>query len=75
AQPGVPAEWRSFAPGRGTPPFLPVHLRSERLEVQLFTMMTSIGTPLDVTAEEIHIEAYFPADDASEAVLRRLAAE
>ena len=75
AQPGVPAEWRSLAPGRSAAPFLPVHLRSDRIEVQLFTMMTSIGTPLDVTAEEIHIEAYFPADDASEALLRRLAAE
>jgi hypothetical protein len=44
------------APGRSAAPFLPVHLRSHRIEVQLFTMMTSIGTPLDVTAEEIHIE-------------------
>ena len=35
-------------------------------------MTTSIGTPLDVTAEEIHIETYFPADDASEALLRSL---
>jgi len=73
AQPGVPAEWRSFAPGRSTAPFIPVHLRSDGLEVKLFTMMTSIGTPLDVTAEEIHIETYFPADDASEATLRALA--
>jgi len=72
AQPGVPAEWRAFAPGRSAAPFIPVHLRSERLEVKLFTMMTSIGTPLDVTAEEIHIETYFPADDASEAALRAL---
>jgi hypothetical protein len=68
----VPAEWRAFAPGRSPAPFLPVHLRSERLEVKLFTMLTSIGTPLDVTAEELHIESYFPADDASEAALRAL---
>jgi transcriptional regulator with XRE-family HTH domain len=72
AQPGVPAEWRAFTPGRSTAPFIPVHLRSPHLEVKLFTMMTSIGTPLDVTAEEIHIETYFPADDASEAALRAL---
>lgn len=71
-QPGVPSEWRAFAPGRTAAPFLPVHLRSPQIDVQLFTMMTSIGTPLDVTAEEVHIEAYFPADDASEAVLRAL---
>jgi transcriptional regulator with XRE-family HTH domain len=72
AQPGVPAEWRAFAPGRSAAPFIPVHLRSPDLEVRLFTMMTSIGTPLDVTAEEIHIETYFPADDATEATLRAL---
>jgi len=73
ALPGVPAEWRAFAPGRSAAPFIPVHLRSEQLEIRLFTMMTSIGTPIDVTAEEIHIETYFPADEASEAALRGLA--
>jgi len=72
AQPGVRAEWRTLDPGRNPAPFIPVHLRSDTLEVQLFTMMTSIGTPIDVTAEEIHIETYFPADETSEAVLRAL---
>jgi len=37
-------------------------------------MLTSIGTPLDVAAEEIHIETYVPADDASETILRSLSA-
>jgi transcriptional regulator with XRE-family HTH domain len=73
AQPNVPAEWRVPSPGRAGAPFVTVHLRSPTLEVRLFTMLTSIGTPLDVTAEEIHIESYFPADDATEAVLRGLA--
>lgn len=71
AQPDVPTEWRVPAPGRTAPPILGVHLRSPTLDVRLFTMLTSIGTPLDVTAEEIHIESYFPADDESEAALRR----
>jgi len=61
AQPSVPSEWRVPAPGRLAAPFVTVHLRSPSLEVRLFTMLTSIGTPLDVTAEEIHIETYFPA--------------
>lgn len=74
AQPGVPTEWRAPTPGRAAAPFVTVHLRSPELEVQLFTMLTSIGTPLDVTAEEIHIESYFPADDATETILRSLAA-
>jgi transcriptional regulator with XRE-family HTH domain len=72
AQPEVPGEWRTPVPGRDAAPFLAVHLRSAATEVKLFTMLTSIGTPLDVTAEELHIESYFPADDASDAVLRSL---
>lgn len=72
SQPDLPSEWRAPAPGRGAAPFVTVHLRSETLELRLFTMLTSIGTPLDVTAEELHIESYFPADDATEAILRAL---
>ena len=63
AQPDVPSEWRAPALGRVAPPILTVHMRSPTLDVRLFTMLTSIGTPLDVTAEEIHIESYFPADE------------
>lgn len=72
AQPGVPTEWRAPAPGRGAAPFVTVHLRAGALELRLFTMLTSIGTPVDVTAEELHIETYFPADDATDAALRAL---
>ncbi|HVK78097.1 MAG TPA: helix-turn-helix transcriptional regulator [Kofleriaceae bacterium] len=72
AQPDVPGAWRIPAPDRTAAPFATVHLRSPTLEVRLFTMLTSIGTALDVTADEVHIETYFPADDASEAVLRAL---
>jgi transcriptional regulator with XRE-family HTH domain len=75
ALPTVPTEWRAPTPGRAAAPFVTVHLRSPALEVRLFTMLTSIGTPLDVTAEELHVESYFPADDATEAVLRGLAGE
>ena len=74
AQPSVPIEWRIQSPGRVTAPFATVHLKSKTLEVRLFTMLTSIGTPLDVTADELHIESYFPADDESEDRLRALTA-
>lgn len=56
-----------------TAPVALVHLRSGADEVRLFTMVTTLGTPLDVTAQELAIEAYFPADAASAAVLARLA--
>jgi transcriptional regulator with XRE-family HTH domain len=72
AVPTVPSAWRAPLPGRATAPFVTVHLRSPTLEVRLFTMLTSIGTPMDVTAEELHVETYFPADDESDRALRAL---
>lgn len=50
-----------------------VHLRRGALEARLFTMLTTIGTPLDVTAQELAIESYFPADDATARWLQELA--
>ncbi len=35
-------------------------------------MFTTIGTPLDVTAQELAIESWFPADEASAAFVERL---
>jgi len=73
AIPGVPEGWRKLPVGRPAGPFLPVHLRDGDLELRLFSMLASVGTPLDVTAEELSIETYFPADDATDEALRGLA--
>lgn len=73
AMPEIPAAWRAPGPGQTSEPFVTVHLRKAGLEVRLFSMLTSIGTPLDITAEELHIETYFPADEGSERALRALA--
>lgn len=70
AQPGVPAHWHKARLAADVRPFAAVHLRRGDLELRMFTMLTTLGTPLDVTAEELRIESYFPADDASESVLR-----
>jgi hypothetical protein len=37
-------------------------------------MLTSLGTPHDITLQELRIEAFFPADEATEHASRRLAA-
>jgi transcriptional regulator with XRE-family HTH domain len=68
---GVPD--RARVPGLdGVPPVaIVVHVRApDGGEARLFTMFTSLGTPLDVTAQELRVELYFPFDDASEAFLR-----
>jgi hypothetical protein len=41
--------------------------------MRLFSCITTIGTPQDVTLEDVRIESLLPADAASEAALRRLA--
>lgn len=55
-------------------PVLPLHLKRGELELRLFTMLSQVGAAQDVTAAELHIESLMPADAASEAVLRALAA-
>lgn len=56
-------------------PTLVFTLRKGPLRARVFTTLTSLGTPLDVTAEDVRIESYFPADAESEALMRRLAAD
>ncbi len=41
-------------------------------ELSLYTTLTTFGTPRDVTLDELVVELFFPADGATEAVLRAL---
>jgi transcriptional regulator with XRE-family HTH domain len=54
---------------------LPIHLRRAGVELRYFTTLTTLGTPLDVTAQELRIEGYFPLDSETEAFGERLASE
>ena len=45
---------------------LALHLRKGDEDLRVFTTITTLGTPIDVTAQEIHIESYFAADAATE---------
>jgi hypothetical protein len=47
-------------------PVAMLHLHRREGELRLFTLLTSIGTPLDVTAQDLTLESFFPADDATE---------
>lgn len=55
----------------GDPPLLvPLRLRTQDGELSLFTTLTTFGIPRDVTIDELAIELFFPADDATDAALR-----
>ncbi len=54
-------------------PTLPLVLRVGPARLSLFSVISTFGTPLDVTADELRIESFFPADADTEAALRKLA--
>ena len=47
---------------------LPVHIRRSDVELRLFSTIMTIGTPQDITLQELRIETFFPADEDSEKV-------
>jgi transcriptional regulator with XRE-family HTH domain len=67
ALPGVPERWRAPDLTAAPLPVIPVEFRKDRLAVSYFSMVTTVGTPQDVTAQEIRLESFFPADEATEA--------
>ena len=48
---------------------IPLTLRRDDLVLELFTTITTVGTPLDITLQELRIETLFPANPASKAAL------
>jgi transcriptional regulator with XRE-family HTH domain len=72
--PDVPRQWRSLDLDASTAPFLPIEFARDGLRLRYFTTLTSLGTPHDITLQELRIESFFPADEATEEASRRLTA-
>jgi transcriptional regulator with XRE-family HTH domain len=49
---------------------VPLRLRHGDGELALMSIVSTFGTPLDITVDELSIEAFFPADAATAAALR-----
>lgn len=73
AVPGVPALSQVLAPEEGRAPVLSIHFRRGGTSLQLFTTIATLGTPHDVTVQEIRIECFFPVDDATARIFREWA--
>jgi transcriptional regulator with XRE-family HTH domain len=65
------ASSRGDAPSEA-PLLLPCVLRLPQGRVSMFTTLTTFGTPRDITLDELSVELFYPADDASETLLREL---
>jgi hypothetical protein len=59
--------------GRRRPPCRPSGTNGTT-RLALFTTLATLGTPQDVTAQEIRIECFFPADGPSAEVFKTWAA-
>jgi len=70
--PGVPPRWRTLDLDVSTAPFLAIEFRKGGLELRYFSTLTSLGTPHDITLQELRVEAFFPADAATEEASRRM---
>ena len=65
------AGWRDWSE---TPLLVRCQLELGGAPVALFTTLTTFGTPRDITLDELAIELFYPADDATEATLRGISA-
>lgn len=65
AFPGVSPDWRK-ADVPGTSPVVPIRFVHDGRTSQWFSMVSTVGTPQAVSAQELRVECMFPADVASE---------
>ena len=59
---------------RPMPLLIPITLEKDGMRLSMFSTLTTMGTPLDVTLSELRIESYYPADEASRAFAAMLTA-
>src|SRR5262249_30147995 len=61
AVPGVPARWRTPDLHAAPAPYVAVQFRKGAHAFDYFSTVTTLGTPQDVTLQEMRIECFFPA--------------
>ena len=72
AYPDVPKRLRRMNLAAPSVPVIPICFRKGEHVFNYFSAITTLGTPQDVTLQEMRIEGFFPADAATEARARAL---
>ena len=75
AYPDVPASFRKLRFEERPAPVLTLDYIVGGRSLSVFTTISTLGTPQDVTLQEVRIECFFPADERSDALFRSLAAK
>jgi MmyB-like transcription regulator ligand binding domain len=71
---GVRSVLKTLATDVDAGPVLPMHFRKGDVSLQLFTTIVTLGTPRDITLQELRIECFFPMDADTTIALRAWAA-
>jgi transcriptional regulator with XRE-family HTH domain len=72
---GVRSALRQAPVKEGGGPVLAMHFHKGDTALRLFTTIATLGTPQDITLQELRIESFFPMDDATARILREWAKE
>ena len=75
AYPDVPASFRKLRFEDRPTPVLTVEYLVGGKALSVFTTIATLGTPQDITLQEVRIECFFPADERSDALFKSLAAK
>jgi len=75
AYPGVPAQWRRADLAASLLPIIPVRFERDGKRFAYFSTVTTLGTPIDVTAQETRIECFFPVDDETREAARQFSSD
>jgi transcriptional regulator with XRE-family HTH domain len=67
--PAVPSRWRALNVDDSPPPFLTIDYKWNNSKLRFFSTLTTFGSPQDVALQEMHIESFFPADEATRVTL------
>ena len=60
------------AVGESASLLVPLVLDADGRRLSMFTTLTTFGTPLDVTLDELAVELFYPADDSTATLLREM---
>ncbi|MFC4121761.1 helix-turn-helix domain-containing protein [Nonomuraea zeae] len=66
SRPGIRAGWREPDLTSAIMPIIPVVFVHGGVTASYFSMITTVGTPQDITAQEVRLESFYPADAATE---------
>ncbi len=71
AYPGIPPRWRLSDAWVPVTPVLPTRLKLGNVSLNFITLLASFGMAQDVTTDDLRVECLFPADAATEALMRQ----